>query len=160
MGENVTKLRELIIHAFPGLASDVNFKITSPTTPIYNCIAWAYNYNDRWMWPNTDATSKLDGIYYWPNGIIKDCNVNNFIDAFKLKGYVLCDSNNFEQEYQKIALYVKKGTTECTHASRQLRNGFWTSKLGNGNDIQHGDPYTIEGKCYGEVYCIMKRKFN
>ena len=81
--------------------------------------------------------------------------------AFKEgKGYELCDNAEYEEGFQKIALYVKEGTTECTHAARQLTTGLWTSKLGQIEDIQHGTPYTIEGKCYGKVYCIMKRPFS
>ena len=64
-----------------------------------------------------------------------------------------------EDKYQKVALYVKKDSKTWTHAARELRNGFWTSKLGQGYDIQHGTPFTIEGDSYGEVYCIMKRIF-
>ena len=36
---------------FPELKNDLDFKVTSPRTPNYNCIAWAYHHNDRWMWP-------------------------------------------------------------------------------------------------------------
>lgn len=151
--------KQKIISGFPGLGKDMNFKLTSPNDPNYNCIAWAYHYKDRWMWPDDGSTSDLDGVCYWPDGILNTSDVEAFKEAFQLKGYEVCDSDDFESEYQKIALYVVPETTECTHASRQLRNGFWTSKLGPSFDIQHGTPYTIEGEIYGEVYCIMRRKF-
>lgn len=152
-------IKQQIINGFPKLETDINFKLTSPCDPNYNCIAWAYHYKDRWMWPADGSTADLDGVCYWLDGIIKTPDVEAFKQAFQLKGYNVCDNSDFESEFQKIALYVVPGTTECTHASRQLRNGFWTSKLGQAFDIQHGTPYTIEGNAYGEVYCIMKRKF-
>jgi hypothetical protein len=100
----------------------------------------------------------MDGFHYWPDGIEDSKDVAAFIKAFEKSAYSLCDNDGFEDGYRKIALYVKEGTTECTHAARQLNNGKWTSKLGGLYDIQHGTPYTIEGSVYGRVYCIMKKE--
>ena len=149
-----------ILACFPGLKDDPDFKITSPANPDYNCIAWAFHFDDRWMWPGGMGDKSFDGFHFWPNGIEDTTDVSAFIKAFSEQGYEICDEFVFEEEYKKIALYVKPGTTECTHASRQLRNGKWTSKLGRNHDIQHGTPYTIQGSVYGEVYCIMKRPFD
>lgn len=41
--------REALISAFPNLRNDASFKILSPQTQVYNCIAWAMNFNDRWV---------------------------------------------------------------------------------------------------------------
>ena len=151
MGEEIQ-----IIAAFPGLQADPDFKITSPCNPDYNCIAWAYHYDDRWMWPGGVEQKIADGFHYWPDDVDDTADVAAFISAFEKKGFSVCDNDDFEPGYRKIALYVKKGTTECTHAARQLNNGKWTSKLGRLYDIQHGTPYTIEGDSYGKVFCIMK----
>lgn len=151
MGQGTDKIKSTIFNWFPELTKDSQFEITSPATPNYNCIAWAYNIDNRWMWPNTGLHPHLDGVHYWPTDEIIDCNVANFIDAFKLKGYELCASSNFEEGYRKIALYVTPGTEECTHAARQKTNGYWTSKLGEFHDIQHGTPEAIEGNIYGKV---------
>lgn len=153
MGEEIQ-----IKNWFPKLKDDVDFKVTSPQNPDYNCIAWAYHHNDRWMWPGGQEFKNCDGFHYWPDGVEDSTDVSAFIKAFEKTGYSLCEDYSFEKGYRKIALYVKAGTTECTHAARQLNNGKWTSKLGPSNDIQHGTPYTIEGDLYGEVYCIMKRE--
>lgn len=152
-----------IIDAFPLLASDKDFKITSPENPNYNCIGWAYNYNNRWMQP-PDGTKVFDGVSsYWPANICEDQDIDCLIDAFIAKGYSICSSWEHEKGYQKVALYTKIGTRLWTHASRELTQppvtGKWTSKLGAQNDIQHSNPYTIEGYIYGKVYCIMKREF-
>jgi hypothetical protein len=77
----------------------------------------------------------------------------------ELKGYSCCDDFTHESGYRKIALYVKPNSSECTHAARELSNGFWTSKLGTKWDIQHGTPDAIENDDYGKVYCFMKKKF-
>lgn len=159
MGQRTEKIKEIICQSFPGLVKDPQFKITSPDTPNYNCIAWAYNIDNRWMWPNTGTYTFLDGIHFWPSADVIDCNVKNFIEAFKLKGYEICSDGEFEVGYRKIALYVFPNKDECTHASRQLANGFWTSKLGPFNDIQHSTPESIEGLEYGKVFCYMKRVF-
>ena len=159
MGERTKEIKRILLSAFPKLINDKDFKVTSNDTPVYNCIAWAYKIDNRWMWPNTGKYPFLDGVHYWPSEDILDCNVNNFIDAFKLKGYECCDNCQFEPEYRKIALYVKPGSTECTHAARELSNGCWTSKLGKFNDIQHGTAEAIENEDYGKVYCYMKKKF-
>ena len=111
------------------------------------------------MWPNTGKHPFLDGVDYWPDKKVIQPTIDNFVKVFKLKGYMCCDNGSFEEGYQKIALYAKIGSDECTHASRQLRNGCWTSKLGSQEDIQHGAAFNVENDDYGEVRCFMKRSF-
>jgi len=159
MGKGTEAARSFVISFFPGLRYDKHFKITSPEDPSYNCIAWAYQIKNRWMWPPAgQPTYLLDAVTYWPNDNA-DTEVESFVDAFRGKGYEKCDNPNFEEGYRKIALYITPGTTKCTHAARQLSNGFWTSKLGPSFDIQHESPKTIEGGEYGCVYCYMKKVF-
>lgn len=159
MDKGTEKLIEQYYNVFPSLREDINFKITSPINNNYNCIAWACNYNDRWMQPPNGAYPFLDGVFYWPKEAKQGQEIDCLIDAFRKKDYELCDNWEHEDMYQKIALYVKKGTRIWTHAARELRNGFWTSKLGQGNDIQHSTPFSIEGEMYGEVIYFMKRIF-
>lgn len=144
---------------FPQLMHDVDFKLTSKEDPNYNCIAWAFSFKDRIMWPGGSEYKVADGFHFWPDGIDDNDGADNFVKAFKLIGYNNCVSFEYEPGYQKIALYVEKGTTKCTHAARGLQNGKWTSKLGPKEDIQHGTPYFLESIVYGEVYCFMKRIF-
>jgi len=155
MGEKVTEIESLYT-AFPKLRCDADFKITSQSTPDYNCIAWAYHYDNRFMWPGGVDAKLFDGFHYWPDGVEDNENVAAFMDAFKLKGYSVCENWEHEEGYRRIALYVEEGTTKCTHASRELSSGKWTSKFGKSQDIQHGTPFSIEGSIYGKVYCIMK----
>jgi hypothetical protein len=157
MGKGIEEIKELLLDIFPKLAQDKNFKITSKSSDDYNCIAWAYNIDDKWMWPNTGQNFFLDGVHYWPSDEILDCDVSHFIKAFELHGYRVCEFCNFDPQYRKIVLYVKDNSTECTHAAREKENGFWTSKLGRSVDIQHETPYTIESNYYGKVFCFMKK---
>jgi hypothetical protein len=56
---------------------------------------------------------------------------------------------------EKIAVFANaKGVP--THAARQLASGFWTSKLGVSEDIEHR-LRDLEGDIYGTVALIMKR---
>lgn len=152
------ELTELDIQQlFPLLKNDHIFKITSKATPRYNCIAWAYYYDDRWM--QYDANSiYLDGVnYWWPDGVSQTPYLESYIEAFSKRGFSICDSYVHEEGYLKIALYEDK-QHYCTHAAREKGDGVWTSKLGRSNDIIHESPYTIEGNAYGRVACIMKRR--
>lgn len=157
MGEGVEQIGQALKRLFPKLKDDLNFQVTSKRTPVYNCIAWAYHLNDRWMWPYNEVTMMLDGVCYWPTKEVMEPTIDNFIAAFRLKGYEVCDGFQHEDGFRKVALYAKPGTNICTHAARELSNGFWTSKLGKLEDIQHGDPTTIENNVYGKVCCILKR---
>ena len=149
-------MSEDITDGFPGLKSDSNFKITSHKDFKYNCIAWAALYTDRWIWPPN--TYELDGVHYhWPSDIDKGDNIETFINLFQSFGYTVCDDCIMEENYRKVALYKDPKTGNCTHASRQQRDGQWTSKLGREEDISHSSPYEIEGQNYGVVSCIMKK---
>lgn len=143
--------------AFPGLNDDKDFKLTSAATPDYNCIAWAYQKDDQWMQPPGEQPW-YDGVTFWPDGVSKTLEIDSLIEAFKTKSYEICDSEDYESGFMKVALYCDPTKKKWTHAARQHKDGTWTSKLGQSNDIQHGNPHTIEGDNYGEVYCIMKRK--
>ena len=158
MGKGIEAARLDIISVFPKLLNDEHFEVTSPKDPNYNCIAWAYQIKGRWMWPPAGVPITFDAVTYWPDENAST-DVELFVKAFREKGYEKCNDASFEKGYRKIALYITPGTTECTHAARQLSNGYWTSKLGSSYDIQHSTPLEIEGKVYGRVYCYMKREF-
>lgn len=156
MGESVELIKVQAFEIFPGLSDDDNFNITSDEDIKYNCIAWAFGlYKDRWM--QFDTKPRFDGVWYWwPKGVDVSPSVFAYIEAFKSKGFELCDSFDLEVGYVKIALYVERGTENCTHASRQKINGIWMSKLGRWHDIEHGSPFSIQGDAYGDVYCFMR----
>ena len=75
--------------------------------------------------------------------------------AFLFLGYKQCADSMLEDGFEKVALYGSLSL--YTHAARQLPNGRWTSKLGNGEDIEHEIPDNVGGGLYGEVVQFMKR---
>lgn len=125
------------------------FGVTSPPTPNYNCIAWAFGDNTKWYWPDPLNT------YYWPENISREINTDAFIILFGTIGYVTCENGDLEVGFEKIAIFVDSVNIP-THAARQLENGFWTSKLGRHIDVQHTIK-SIEKGAYGTVHVYMKR---
>ena len=133
---------------FPQLSRSA-YIITSPSTPEYNCIAWAAGDTERWWWP-------VAGSYaYWPSNVPVQETLAAFIQAFATVGFMPCEDSQMEQGYEKVALYVdQKG--KPTHAARQLPNGRWTSKLGKIEDIEH-ELEGVTGSVYGAVAQVLKR---
>lgn len=125
------------------------FLLTSPNTTIYNCIAWAFGVIDRWFWPD------IAGIYYWPDSVPRVETIEAFINLFESIGYKVCDNGNFENSFQKVAIYADSNG-KPTHAARQLRNGLWTSKLGQSYDVTH-TIHSMSDGVYGNVRVFMKR---
>lgn len=130
---------------FPGLRL-FHYQLTSPPTKQYNCIAWAAAKNDKWWWP-------IRG--YWPGQGRRDESPKAFIEAFARFGYSPCESDSFEAGFEKVAIYVGSNGI-VTHMARQLPDGRWTSKLGEGVDIAHMLE-GIAGERYGEVAKILRR---
>lgn len=137
--------------------SQADFDITSPQDPVYNCIAWSCTRNDIWYWPSHEKY-ELDGVVYdWPYGELKDTSIDSFREFYREQGFEDTENGDHEPGFRKIAVYANEDE-QCTHASHQLRDGSWTSKLGEAWDISHNTPETIEGPTYGRVAFFMKRK--
>jgi len=133
---------------FPHL-TPFNHSITSPVSPDYNCIAWAAGETDRWWWP-------LAGSFaYWPSNVPVQETLDAFIKAFGSIGFTPCGNAVIEQGHEKVALYVDENG-KPTHAARQRPNGRWTSKLGQGQDIEH-ELDGLTGAVYGVVAQVLKR---
>ncbi len=151
---NSPENRQKILDNFPKLVGDPNWEVSSPEDKAYNCFAWACGKNTIQLSPY--PSPYLDSVY-WPNGIPFDVSPETLVALFKLEGYGECDNMDYEEGFQKIALYIKDNT--CTHAGRMLTNGMWSSKLGMFFfDIFHTHPTGIENDIYGEVKIFMKRK--
>lgn len=132
---------------FPNLVSE-GHQLTSPSSPRYNCIAWAAGRDDVWMWP--DALDQCA----WPEGVPRTESLDSFIAAFAELGFRPCDSYEFEVGLEKVALYAFRGRP--VHAARQLPDGHWTSKCGRLEDIAH-TLAGLEGSDYGTVAAVLSR---
>ena len=82
-------------------------------------------------------------------------DVEAFEEAFRTIGYEPCDDGELEDSYEKVAIYSKGGLVK--HMARQLPSGWWTSKLGKGDDIEHETPGELEGELYGTIASYMRR---
>jgi len=133
---------------FPLLDAE-GWAVTSPVDRSYNCIAWAAGEDQRWWWPGPPP------IGYWPPGVEHEPTISAFERAFSLLGYTPCDSGEWENEFERVAIYAREG--EVTHAARQLPNGRWTSKLGRNIDIEH-TLRGLEGPTYGSVVRFLRRR--
>jgi len=132
--------------AFPRLRPD-NHRITSPSAPDYNCVAWAAGDSGSWWQPGV----------YWPVPTPPgDYGLGVLVQLFLSLGYEDCGADaRPETGFEKVALY--SDGTYYTHAARQLPSGKWTSKLGKEEDIEHDTPEDLSGGVYGAVLRIMKR---
>lgn len=141
---------------FPELRSH-NFEVTSDEDGDYNCIAWAMHNDNRTWWPAPEhLTGGRLGGYFWPFGAPVEESLFAFMRAFGNFGYVPCESDELEPEWEKIAIFVGPGSAP-THAARQLDNGKWASKLGPKQDIEHDSLTILTGSEYGRVGAVMRR---
>lgn len=142
-----TLLKTQIEKLFPNLKKE-GYKITSPETQFYNCIAWAVE----------DDTKRWDPSgYYWPTDIPTEITVNTFILLFNKYGYEKCANRKREEGYQKIAMYIDKSGIP-QHVARQLDGGKWTSKIGSLEDIEHNSLEGLVGDEYGIAGIYLKKK--
>lgn len=139
--------RDALERAFPGLAGQ-GATVTSPETPMYNCIAWAAGDCDRWWWPSVNS--------YWPEAVIREETLGAFVEAFATLGFTPTDTAQHREGFEKVAIYVDASDVP-THAARQLPSGRWTSKLGQQVDIEHQDPESVTGARYGRVAVVLER---
>lgn len=147
-------MSEAQISAFFPRLSEHGFAVTSPQDTRYNCIAWAAGDTTRWWWPGVIA--QPIGGYYWPT-LNSQSTLETFERAFAALGYERCVSRDYESGFEKVAIYVGPDGSP-THASRQLEDGTWVSKLGKIEDICHSDLEGVCGKNYGDVAIILRRE--
>jgi hypothetical protein len=133
----------------PELAS-AGYSIKSPVDPKYNCVAFAVGDTSNFWY---DA--KVNG-YYWPPGCSSAETIEGWVCVFLLHGYVDCDDDSFESEFERIAIYGSVNHPE--HVARQTASGRWVSKMGKGCDIEHLTLASVESEIMGRVMKIMKRR--
>jgi len=133
---------------FPQLTA-ANSRPTIPYDEGYNCIAWAVEDTDRWWWPDPQRQQ------FWPARVPRQVTLAAFVQAYGLLGYARCAYASIEAAKQKITIYTS-GHGKPTHAARQLRDGWWASKLGEQIDIEH-ELSARAGPEYGTVAIVLSR---
>ena len=155
MGKRQSRIRRLSAvqeASFPKLSSS-DYEVTSERSRNYNCIAYAADDVSR-KWACLPFVP-----YYWPPDAMQGSGIDALISAYEAIGYETCGDGEIERGFEKVALYVDANDV-WTHAAKQLRNGHWTSKLGDEEDIRHAELESLEGKYYGTVVQFMKRPCN
>jgi hypothetical protein len=139
---------------FPALRKH-HWHVSSDRTAVYNCIAFAAGVTRICWWP----TSKPKIGWYWPANIKREVKLKRFVQAFETLGYEVCHHGTLEEGYEKIVIYTKDGrlSGEPTHAALQLRSGWWKSKIGGLEDIEHDAPEALTSPLYGHPVRYMKR---
>lgn len=137
--------RAALEQAFPGLRG-TDYKVTSPETDRYNCIAFAAGDQTRRWWPHASR--------HWPEGVPMEETVAAFEEVFAKLGYESCATGELEPEKDKVVLYVDTDG-KPTHMARQ-RLMMWHSKLGDEWDIVH-ELRALEGVNYGTVHAYFAR---
>ena len=139
---------------FPNLES-ISHRVTSPESSAYNCMAWAAGDASQWWWPGPLEDD------YWPAAVPREETLDSFKAMFEGMGYSECLSADLEPGFEKVAVFVDSDGIP-THAARQLSSGWWTSKLGDRQDIEHESLTALEDSPwmrspYGMVAIVMRR---
>lgn len=142
-------MRLRLLLAFPRL-TEQNHLVSSPATDSYNCVAWAYEVSNKWMWPTAAEDC------YWPPSIADTDELQALMQLFLDMGYVRCVDCQPEDGFTKVAIYMDQEGP--THVARQLESGWWTSKLGTLEDIEHDTLEILEGGAYGKAIVFLKRR--
>jgi hypothetical protein len=138
-----------VISGFPNLGQST-FNVSSPIDFAYNCVAWALERDQvRWWQPGGSP-------YFWPIAAPPSLSIGAYLAGFRVVGYRSCNSRSLIWGWEKIAIYTD-GASNFMHVAAQLPNGSWTSKLGQGQDINHLTLASLEGGVYGHVTHIMRR---
>jgi type VI secretion system secreted protein VgrG len=131
--------------SFPRLGK--RFEVLGPATPTYNCICWSLGTTDSWVWPRAGGQpvtlADFDGLYSY----------------YGYKRVVGMDLS-VKPGTEKVVLFARRGeygNAEITHASRQMTDGSWSSKLGSLPLIRHLKPEDVTGPTYGHPWVMYVR---
>jgi hypothetical protein len=145
-------LSEKVEEAFPNLRRDA-YRVTSEADWKYNCIAHAADKSNQPWWPTEE---EVEGVY-WPTGAPREETLAAFIAAYATEGYAPCEGPEYEEGFEKVAIYADSDGVP-THAAKLLAPDAWTSKLGEAEDIEHKTLDCLSGQEYGRPVQFMKRR--
>ena len=138
-----------LANAFPRLSGET-FEIVAQPSNQYNCIAYAAGDTNEWWSPMENR--------YWPDHATRSDSIESLKEVFAVLGFEQCLDSRVEDGYQKVGLYEERG--KWKHASVQMPNGRWRSKMGGGPVIEHRSPESLSGGMYGDATVYMRRAVN
>jgi hypothetical protein len=124
---------------------------TSPQNERYNCVAWACDDTERWWWPWPEG----DPPGYWPGDGSADDSLASALAMFEARGYTRCEPETAGTHDDVVVLYDAAG--RLRHVARRAASGWWASKLGALNDIEHQTLDAIAGPQCGSPRVWMRR---
>ena len=77
------------------------YRVTSPESIRYNCVAWAAGDDARRWWPGVPD-------YYWPDTAPQEETLEAFQAVFEAMGYRLCATAELETGFEKVAIFSKR----------------------------------------------------
>lgn len=107
--------------------------VTSRGTLVYNCAAYAAKDETKPWWPI--GPKKAGRYYYWPDGLPRNNTVVDFFVMFEQMGFEKCATGDYEEGYEKVAIYVDAADAP-KHLARDDGDGRWKSKLGDLQDVR------------------------
>jgi hypothetical protein len=148
----MTRIHDEIEQDFP-LLNGTNYTVTSCADSRYICVSWAVGDIAR-KW---ESGARTKG-YYWPPGVGHNDTPDEWAQIFVLHGYSLIEPSETHHEpgFEKIAILANENGAQ--HACRQLQDGKWTSKLGEGADIEHLRAELLECELFGQIVRVLKRQ--
>ncbi len=130
------------------LKNDRNFRLVSPFSFQYNCIAFAMGMKDRWV-------DHEDIPWHWWPPVERGSSVKHLENAFRYFGFEYCGMDDeIDERYDKIVLYQL--LDDWTHAARVIENGIYHSKFGESYDGYHSSGDVLAAQ-YGRVCLVMRR---
>lgn len=118
---------------FPELREGATYDNIGPRDERYNSIAFAAGDERRWWEPSITGFGP-DGTY-WPRTAPCAYTIEAYVAAFASIGYSPCADGELEAGIEKVAIFASDD--EPRHASRQLSDGRWVSKMGKSYPIVH-----------------------
>lgn len=127
------------------------WRVTSPEDERYNCVAWACGDTNRWWWPWPEG----DPPGFWPGDGSADDGVEDAVLMFEGQGYVCCAPEAADAHDDVIVLYAS--ANRLRHVARRTLDGWWASKLGALNDIEHETLDAVASPYCGSPLRWMRR---
>ena len=145
------KLSQEDEECFPSLVT-MGYRVSSKKDCSHNCVAYAAgDVTKSW-----DPTMIPIPGYYWPPNARRDRHPDALKSAFEEIGYEMCTGHDYEEGFEKVALYVDNNGY-WSHAAKQEENGEWSCKLGREEDIRYKNPHCF-GDSYGHIAYFMRRR--